>query len=233
MNIFDICIVLLILMSGLSGLKQGVLKSGVNLVGTVVIYIVSFALKSKIGILLCKIFPFFEFDGLTTINILIYQLIAFVLIASVLFSLFTIVMKLTGVVQKLVDLTIILTLPSKILGLIVGLLEGYIVMFIILVVLSIPLRDVSTFTSSKVADAMINKSPILSSSLGGIKDSLADVLVITVEIEDGNMDKNKVNLDIMKKYLDCKVISKEDAMELLETKKLDDIKGIHELIKSY
>ncbi len=233
MNIFDIVIILLILLSGVTGLKQGVLKSGINLIGTILIYIIAFKMKDSIGLFLCKVCPFFKFNGYITLNILVYQLIAFVLIASILFSIFAIVLKLTGVVQKLVDLTVILTIPSKIGGFIIGLLEGYVVMFIIILILSVPLRNVELFSESKLVDKMLNNTPILSSSLDGVGDVIFNVFHITSEVKEGENENTKVNMDIMKTYLDYKVITKEDAIDLIDTGKLNSINGIKEFVNNY
>lgn len=233
MNIFDIVIILLILLSGVTGLKQGLLKSGINLIGTILIYIIAFKMKDSIGLFLCKIFPFFKFNGYVTLNILVYQLIAFVLIASILFSVFAIVLKLTGIVQKLVDLTVILDIPSKIGGFIIGLLEGYVVMFIIILILSVPLRNVELFSESTLVDKMINKTPVLSSTLDGLGDVIFNVFHITSEVKEGEDKTTKVNLDIMKTYLDCKVISKEDAIKIIDTGKLDSVNGIKEFVNNY
>lgn len=233
MNIFDIVIILLILLSGVTGLKQGLLKSGINLIGTILIYIIAFKMKDSIGLFLCKVCPFFKFNGYITLNILVYQLIAFVLIASILFSIFAIVLKLTGVVQKLVDLTVILTIPSKIGGFIIGLLEGYVVMFIIILILSVPLRNVELFSESKLVDKMLNNTPILSSSLDGVGDVIFNVFHITSEVKEGENENTKVNIDIMKTYLDYKVITKEDAIDLIDTGKLNSINGIKEFVNNY
>lgn len=233
MNIFDIAIILLILLSAVTGLKQGVLKSGINLIGTVLIYIIAFKMKNGIGLFLCKVCPFFKFDGYITLNILIYQLIAFVLIASVLFSIFAIVLKLTGIVQRLVDLTVILDIPSKIGGFIVGLLEGYVVMFIIILILSVPLRNVEMFSKSKLVNKMLNDTPILSSTLDGVDDAIFNVFNITSVVGEGEDKITKVNLDIMKTYLDCKVITKDDAIKIIDTGKLNSINGIKEFVNKY
>lgn len=233
MNIFDIVIILLILLSGVTGLKQGLLKSGINLIGTILIYIIAFKMKDSIGLFLCKVCPFFKFNGYITLNILVYQLIAFVLIASILFSIFAIVLKLTGVVQKLVDLTVILTIPSKIGGFIIGLIEGYVVMFIIILILSVPLRNVELFSESKLVDKMLNNTPILSSSLDGVGDVIFNVFHITSEVKEGENENTKVNMDIMKTYLDYKVITKEDAIDLIDTGKLNSINGIKEFVNNY
>lgn len=233
MNIFSITIVLLIIASGVMGLKKGFLKESVVFIGTILVYILSFLLKDKIGLVLCKWFPFFSFDGLQTLNILVYQLIAFIFIATILFSIATIIFKLTGIVQKLVDITIILTIPSKILGFIFGILEGYIVMFLILIILAIPLRNVDLFKDSTVATKIMYNSPILSKTLGGVPKTIEDILEVTTEVQKANYNKNKVALDIMKIELDHNIISKEEALDLIDRGKLDEVSGIKKFVKDY
>ena len=233
MNIFSVIVILLIISSGVMGLKKGFLKESVVFIGTILVYIISFLLKDKIGLVLCKWFPFFSFDGLQTLNILVYQLIAFIFIATILFSIATIIFKLTGIIQKLVDITIILTLPSKILGFIFGILEGYIVMFLILIILAIPLRNVELFKESTVVTKIMYNSPILSKTLGGVPKTIEDILDVTTEIQKTNYNKNKVALDIMKIELDHNIISKEDTLDLIERGKLDKVQGIKSFVKNY
>lgn len=233
MNIFSVIVILLIISSGVMGLKKGFLKESVVFIGTILVYIISFLLKDKIGLVLCKWFPFFYFDGLQTLNILVYQLIAFIFIATILFSIATIIFKLTGIIQKLVDITIILTLPSKILGFIFGILEGYIVMFLILIILAIPLRNVELFKESTVVTKIMYNSPILSKTLGGVPKTIEDILDVTTEIQKTDYNKNKVALDIMKIELDHNIISKEDTLDLIERGKLDKVQGIKSFVKNY
>lgn len=233
MNIFDVVILLLILLSGVMGLKKGVLKEGVILIGTILVYIIAFSLKSKVGFILCKWLPFFSFDGLPTLNILIYQLIAFIFIASFLFSIATIIFKLTGIIQKLVDITIILTIPSKILGFIVGILEGYFFMFILLIIVAIPLRNMELFQESKLSQKIMYDSPILTKTLGGLPNAIEDISEISTKVQQKDTDKDQLALDILKVELDCKVISKEETLELIEKGKLDDVPGIKKFVKDY
>ena len=68
MNIIDVVIVLLIILSFINGYKRGVLKEVVMLCGTIVIYIVSFLLKDKLGFILCKILPFFNLENQLLLN---------------------------------------------------------------------------------------------------------------------------------------------------------------------
>lgn len=222
MNIIDVVIFLLIILSFINGYKRGVLKEVVMLCGTIVIYIVSFLLKDKLGLILCKILPFFNLDGLVSLNILIYQLIAFFLIASFLFSIFGIVLKVTGVLQKLVNMTIILTIPSKILGGILGLVEGYIVIFALLIILSVPFKNIDIFKNSNLNNKIITSSPILSSTLGNLDDLIIDIYDIKI---DKDQDKDKINDKILDMYIDYNVISREDLDSIIKSGKLDKAKN--------
>ena len=222
MNIIDVVIVLLIILSFINGYKRGVLKEVVMLCGTIVIYIVSFLLKDKLGLILCKILPFFNLDGLVSLNILIYQLIAFFLIAGFLFSIFGIVLKVTGVLQKLVNMTIILTIPSKILGGILGLVEGYIVIFALLIILSVPFKNIDIFKNSNLNNKIITSSPILSSTLGNLDDLIIDIYDIKI---DKDQDKDKINDKILDMYIDYNVISREDLDSIIKSGKLDKAKN--------
>ena len=227
MSILDFIIVLLLIASAVMGMKRGVIRELVMLVGVIVIYFIAFALKGHVGLLLCKIFPFFGFEGLVSLNIIMYQLIAFVLIASLLFSVYALIFRFTGIIQKLVDISIILTLPSKILGLIVGFIEGYIILFMILLVLQIPFKDNSIFINSRLSNQIVNNSFLLSSSLGELDDCIIDITNITK-----NYDKaksNQINLEIIRLELKYGIISKEDLQKIIETKKLDEINGVRNI----
>lgn len=224
MNVLDLVIILLLLSSAIMGMKRGVVRELFMLVGVVVIYFIAFALKGQIGLLLCKILPFFGFEGLISLNIIMYQLIAFIVIAVILFSVYTIVLGFTGIVQKLVDISIILTLPSKILGLIIGFIEGYVVLFMILLVLQIPFKDNSLFVNSKFSNKIVNNTLLLSSSLGDLDDCIIDITDLTKTYD--KKDANQINLEIIQLELKYGIISKEDLKEIIETKKLDEIQGI-------
>jgi len=144
MNIFDIVIILIILLAGVVGLKRGVLKELVMLIGTIVVYVLAFQLKNPLANFMMRWFPFFDFigkiKGVTVLNIVLYQILAFAIIAMILLSIFNIILRTTGIIQKLIDLTLILTLPSKILGFIVDLIFVYFFFFLPFFFFPIPLE---------------------------------------------------------------------------------------------
>lgn len=223
MNIVDIVIVLLLILSILNGARRGFLKETVNFAGTIIVYVIAYLLKNKIGVLFSLWFPFFDFKGVNSLNILLYQLIAFIVIAGVLFGVFNIVLRLSGIIERLVDSNVITRIPSKILGGVVGFIDGYIILFAILLILSFPLKDNSLYTSSVLKEKMLSSSPGLTSTMG----KLADLLVNVHEIQVSDLNnKNELNTKVLKMYLDADIISTEDLGKIIDTHKLDNIDGI-------
>lgn len=235
MNIVDVVIILLLGLSFVSGYIRGILKEAVMLFGTIIIYIISFNLKDGLGLILCKILPFFKLDGLVSLNIFLYQLIAFVIIAGFLFGIYGIVLKLTGILQKIVDLSIILKFPSKILGGVAGLFEGYIIIFILLIILSIPFSNNELFNSSLLNKKVVTSSLFLSNSLGKIDNVIVDTYDITDKINNKNINTNTslINLEIVKLYLDYNVVSYDDMKDIIDTGKLDEISSIDNFMRQY
>ena len=231
-NIFSVIIILLILLCGVLGSKRGILKELVIIVGTIVVFAIAFFLKDFVADFFCTYLPFFNFriplGNLISLNIIFYQLIAFLLIVIVLRLILQILIDVTGIFSKIINATIILALPNKLLGFIVGLLEGYILMFIILNVIAIPLSGSELFMSSGVRRFIVNDTPVLKDCLGGLNYAIDDVLSLSSE-DDRNTNDLKV-IDIMLKY---KTVSVEFMDNVKETGKLDDISGLDSVIDKY
>ena len=237
MNIIDIIIVLLLIMAGLVGFKKGALKEAVSLVGIILVFVIAFSLKGYLGNILCKYLPFFNFTGnlkgVVTLNILMYQLIAFFIIYSILFSIYAIVLKLSGIAQKLVNMTIVLLLPSKIIGFIIAFIEGYIITFIVLLTLMIPLKGTSMITESALANKIIYNSPIISKSTSNITNSITEIYDLGDNLSKNEISTNDANLkalDIMLKY---KIVTPKTVEQLIVLDKLNSVKGTEAVINKY
>lgn len=237
MNILDIVIVLILIMSAIIGFKRGAIKEIVSLVGIIIVFIVAFAFKGVLGNVLCKWLPFFNFagnlEGVTVLNILLYQLIAFLIIYSLLFSVYMIVMKISGVVQKLVHMTVILWLPSKIIGAVVAFITGYVMVFVVLLALLIPLKDTDMFKESKFANYVVYDTPILAGSAENISRSINEVYTLGEDLSKGDISKNEANLETMDILLKYKIVSPKTAKELVALDKLDGISGLDSVIQKY
>ena len=237
MSIIDIGIILFILCFILIGAKQGLIKTGVSLVALVIIFVISYVFKEHIGNFLCKYLPFFNFSGnikgLVSLNILIYQLAGFLIILAVLMGIYTIIMTLTGWIQKLVNMTILLKLPSSIGGGIIGLIEGYLVTFLILLIAMIPMQTMTLLKESKLADFILNKTPIVSESTSDLTKSASEIYSLVDQVTNKKIDINEANLksiDIMIRY---KVITPHTVEQLIVLDKLEDVVGLDHVLNRY
>lgn len=237
MNILDIVIALVLIMSAIIGFKRGAIKEVVSLVGIIIVFILAFSLKGVLGNVLCKWLPFFNFagnlEGVTVLNILLYQLIAFLIIYSLLFSVYMIVVKISGIVQKIVHMTVILWLPSKVIGAVVAFITGYVMVFVVLLALLIPLKDTDIFKNSKFANYIVYDTPILASSSENISTSINEIYELGEDLSKGDISKNEANVKTMDILLKYKVVSAETARELVVLDKLDDISGLGKVIEKY
>ena len=237
MNILDIVIALVLIMSAIIGFKRGAIKEVVSLVGIIIVFILAFSLKGVLGNVLCKWLPFFNFagnlEGVTVLNILLYQLIAFLIIYSLLFSVYMIVVKISGIVQKIVHMTVILWLPSKLIGAVVAFITGYVMVFVVLLALLIPLRDTDIFKNSKFANYIVYDTPILASSSENISTSINEIYELGEDLSKGDISKNEANVKTMDILLKYKVVSAETARELVVLDKLDGISGLDKVIEKY
>lgn len=237
MSIIDIGIILFILCFIVIGAKQGLIKTGVSLVALVIIFVISYVFKEHIGNFLCKYLPFFNFSGnikgLVSLNILIYQLAGFFIILGVLMGVYTIIMTLTGWIQKLVNMTILLKLPSSIGGGIIGLIEGYLVTFLILLIAMIPMQTMTLLKESKLADFILNKTPIVSESTSDLTKSASEIYSLVDQVTNKKIDINEANLksiDIMIRY---KVITPHTVEQLIVLDKLEDVVGLDHVLNRY
>ncbi len=238
MNIIDIIIILILIMFAIVGWKNGIIKETVSLIGLILIFVIAYTFKEQLGNIFCKYLPFFNFsgnlEGLVSLNILIYQLIAFLVIFVVLYAIYQIILKLSGVLQKLVNLTIILALPSKLGGLIIGLLHGFLIVFVLsLFVVAIPIRESSIITESSMIDPIIHKTPLLSTYTKGISKTITDVYDLANSVANQNISTNKANLEIIDTMLEYNIVSKKTVEQLQVLDKLKTVKGLDNVLKKY
>jgi len=235
MNIIDVCIIVLILLCGVTGLKHGFFKQTVITIGTILVFVLAYWTKDYLANFLSYHLPFFNFagpfEGLSTVNIILYQLVSFLIMVIIYSVILGIIIKITNVFEKLLSITIILGIPSKILGFIFGLIEGYILVFIGLLFLSQPAIDMDIINESKLMPKMLQNSLGLSSLVSSTTDTVFEMYDIVDEYTK-TQDKNEFNRDAIDVMLKNKFIKVSYVDELLERKKLE-IPNIENVLKSY
>lgn len=222
MNVVDVIIIALLILGGVAGFKAGVIKKLTDFIGMFVVIILAFYLKNYISVIMYENLPFFNFfgliNGIDTLNILLYEVIAFLVIFIALLFVLKVVLMLTGLVEKILKATVILSIPSKLLGIVVGVIEMYVYLFLILVIVSLPIFDSSFLKDSKMNNFILNNTPVLSDVSEEIIDIYGDVYNIIDNRK--NKTNEQLNEEILKVLIDKKVVTKESAKKLVDKNKI-------------
>ncbi len=236
MGIVDICIILFVILGALIGFKQGFTKSLVNCVGYVLIVIIAFILKNPISEFMMNYLPFFDFNGLIkgalVLNILVYEIIAFALVFSLLLIVLKVLLLATTIFEKILTLTIVLGIPSKILGAVVGVIKNYVIAFVILYILALPnFSNNDLIESSKLQKPILENTPVLSSFVSShlsVFDEFADLS----KKYQKSLSSNEFNLEALDLFLKYDIVKTSTIQHLIDKEKLH-IKGADELLKKY
>lgn len=223
MNIVDVVVIMGLLLGGVSGLKNGFFKQSVVLVGTILCFILAWVFKNPIANFLSFTLPFFNFagplEGLTSLNIVMYQLVAFMLLLFLFSAILAVIIRVTGVFEKLLKMTIILGIPSKILGFIVGVIEAYVILFAILFFVNQPAVNLDIVNESTLAPRIVNSSPGLSNIVGNMNDAVNDIYDITKNYH-VNQNVDVFNRKVIDSLLEHKVIDRDYLNKLVSKGKI-------------
>lgn len=237
LNVFDIGIILLLVMFIIVGFKNRAIRELFALVGIIVVFVLSYSLKGILGNILCIVLPFFKItgvvEGLSVMNILLYQAIAFMIVFAILLTLYEILLKVSKFIQKIVNLTIILILPSKILGGIIAFVKGWIVLFAVFLCLMIPLKNTELFTSSTMVNKIIYNTPVLSSHSSNFINSVEEIYNLEKQLSNKEISKNEANLKTLDLMLKHKIVDKSTVEQLVKLHKLDDVSNIESVLNKY
>ena len=222
LNIVDIIIILIIGMGAIIGFKDGAIRRATSIVGLILVVILSFTLKNYLSVFFYENLPFFDlwgvFKGIQVLNIVFYEMLAFLIIASVLSIVYKVILGITGIIEKILKATIILSIPSKIIGFFVGIAEYYIWVYLFLFVLTLPVFNIKEIYESKTAMYIITETPILSKYTEKTLDIYNDLYSIIDNRENKtNEQVNEEAMDLMLKY---DIITTESAHKLLDRNKV-------------
>ena len=233
-------IVILLIFGFLLGFKRGFTYQLIKMLGVFIVLFLSITLKDELGLFLLNNFDVFisntihDFifvfiygigsylvirDKLSLSNLLVYQTligfyqsISFIILFFIFNLIFRIILKISASFEKLLKATIILGIPSKILGGILGFIEYYIYVFLVLIIVSLPIFNLDI--KSGVANFMLNKTPIISKSGIDILDDVKDEYKKDEEINEQEI------IDILIKN---EIISKKDVYKLIKDGKIKNV----------
>lgn len=222
MNVADIVILIALALGAVAGFKAGVIKKTADFLGTFIIIILAFYLKNDLSVLMYENLPFFNFGGfikgIEVINVLLYEILAFIIVFIALLFILKVILLATGLIEKILKATVILSIPSKILGIVVGMIESYVYVFLVLVVFTLPIFKIPYIRESSIGNFMLNNTPILS----GISEEMIDIYGTVYEIveEKDNKTNEELNEEVLTFLIDKQVLTKESAQKLVEQNKI-------------
>ncbi len=221
-TIVDALIVICLILGIMSGMRRGMIKEIVLLVGLIISLVISFALRTPIATFMYETLPFFSFhgdySGVTILNILLYEAIAFLIIFSLIYLVLRIILKITGIIESILKATIILGFFSKIGGAILGFIEAYVIVFIVLFIMSQPFINIDIINNSIVVQKILDSTPIMSSTIKDTRQAIGEVYELT---EEYRTDKKKFNEETIKLFLKYNIITEENVEILRKKGKID------------
>ena len=221
-DLIDAIILLIILLGGVIGFKEGGLKKATSTIGLILVVVIAFILKNKISVYFYENLPFIKlwgvFKGIQVLNIIFYEMVAFLTIVAVLSLIYRLLLSITGLIERFLKATIILSIPSKIIGFILGLIEAYIWVYIVLFILTLPVINFREVYKSKTATYILENTPVVSKYTKKTLEIYDNIYTI-VETKDSKTEEeiNEESLDAMIKY---DIVTVESAEKLINQNKI-------------
>lgn len=235
MNIIDVLIIVFLLFGGYIGFKRGFTKQLLSSLGLILVVILSFIFKNPVSTYMYENLPFFKFGGIfkgvTVLNILVYEVIAFFLVLAVLLIILRILIFISGIFETFLKMTIILGIPSKILGAILGIVENLIIVFLLLYVFTLPIFGLEGVNESRLGQTILKNTPYFSKQI----DKSVSIAYEFIDLKDKYekaTNPNDFNLETLDLLLKRNIITISSVDKLIEKDKLE-IKNIETVLEKY
>lgn len=221
MNVVDIVIIVLAVLGGINGYRKGIVRTSIQLVGSAAIAILSYTFKDILADFLIDFMPFLQYKGaflgLSSINIVVYQIVSFVVIYVLFYCLLNILLGASGLIDTLIKLTVVLKTPSKIMAGLLGILDGLVFAFLLaFVALHLGLSE-KYVMESKMGIILLERTPFLSTVMAKSTLSLEEICNL-VNYRDESVDDNTLNAEVLQTLIHYKIITSQKAMEIKKEK---------------
>jgi len=226
--IVDIGVIAFIIIGALVGLKKGLVKEVISIIGVVLAVLIAWKLKNMVSGFLYQTLPFINLTGESTLlNIIIVELISLMLVLIVLLIILKFITTVTGLLDKIVGIASGLGGISKLLGMAVGFIESYVLIFFVLFFLS-------SFANLNVDNSIVSKyilkeTPVIADMVKNENESFKEIMALKDKYKEKDDNYNKEVFETLIKY---EVISKDTAKKLVENNKIK-IDNANDIINKY
>lgn len=224
MNILDIGIVIFIIVGIILGFKRGFTNELVKTLGFIAVIVIAYFLKNPLSVFMYSKLPFFKFGifkSMEILNILLYEVIAFIICIVVLSIILKVALLATTIFEKILNATVILGIPSKLAGALVGALYHFIFVFIVLYVLSFALIDNKMVYDSKFRQPILNNTPLLSGLIDKSLTVVDEFIELKNKYSDKDISQNDFNYEAFDLFLKYNVIKPDTLGQLMTDGKVE------------
>ena len=199
MNIVDAILIVILIIGTLDGIRKGALKTLVELIGSILVLFLSWALKGSLANLLISKLP--VVGNNPAISAIIYHIIAFVILLILFSLIYRVLLHVSSFIEKIFDATIVLGVVSRVVGAALAFLRTYIILFFALFMIST--FNFKVFNESKVNNYIFEKTPIIAPMIKDLWESIKEVY------ENANVEEN------IKSLFEKDIISEENMDKLI------------------
>ncbi len=240
MNLFDVILIIIMLAFVAEGFRRGFFGEIALVITVIVVTYVSFTFMNPLGRIFFQYLPILSLHlvgvEIAALNILFYQVIAFLVIAIVTYIAINMILSLTGLLTKITGLKNVLKIPLKILGGITGLVTGYIFIFLVLFAFSIPLAKVDLYRDSVLKDKFLDNKLLVIDSFANIRDCIDDVYNLTEKIDkdkESLKHSDQYNVEAIDIMLQHKLVTIDVMDELVRSNRIHSYKELDKLLNKY
>lgn len=225
--VVNVVLLLFILLEVYSGYKKGFLESSVRFLGFIAAIIGAYLLKNPVSVFLYTHLPFFKlgglFKGVSILNIIIYEVIAFVFVFILLLLVIKVIAKLTGLVDKVLSFLFFLGIPGRILGAIVGFVQAIVLLYFVVFFFKFGCNFFGYTMKESLADVIVDV-PVLKKTFGSTLTSLDEITSLAIEYKD-TKNKEEFNDKAIVILLKYNVITEENLQILIDNGKITMSQG--------
>ena len=218
MNILDIGILIFVLTGVVLGFKRGFTKELVKALGFIAVIVFAYFLKNPISVFLYEKLPFFKFGvfkNIEILNILLYEIIAFILCIVILSILLKVLLLATTLFEKILNATVILGIPSKLAGAVVGAVYNFIIAFLVVYILSISFFEHKFVIESKFRQPILDNTPLLSNLIDKTMDVFDEFVEIKDKYNDSSISEDEFNYQAIELFLKYDLVKASSLEKLI------------------
>ena len=219
--VVNLVIIIFLLLSIYDGYKKGLFESFFKFLGFILSCVVAFTFKNKLSIIMYTYLPFFKFGGafkgITAINILLYELLAFIGIFIVCMIVVSLILKMTNIIEKLVKALPLIGFVDQLLGAIVGFVQSIVILYFIIFIFKFGCNLFGFYVQPSLADNIM-EIPVLKEKCGSSLDAFDDIVLLKDDFD--SSEKEEFNNKAIKILLDKKIITKENLDLLIKKNKI-------------